>query len=327
MMTIARRRVMQLAASAMTLPVTARIARAETYPARPVRIVVGGAPGSSPDVMARLMSDWLSRRLGQPFVVENKGGGGSEILAAEAVVRAPPDGYTLLLVTSSAAINVGLYDALNYDFQRDVAPVAGMIGLPMVVLVTPSMPMKTLPEFIAYAKANPGRVNIGTPPVTSPQYVAGALFEMMTGTKLALIPYRGGPAAITDALGGQVQGVIGTVALTIEYIKAGTLRPLAVTTLTRSDALPDIPTVADVVPGFDATQWIGIGAPRGMPADVVDKLNAAVNAGLADPAMKAKIAAFGGMTMPGTPADFGKFIAAETQKWVKVVKFSGAKAE
>jgi tripartite-type tricarboxylate transporter receptor subunit TctC len=327
MMKIPRRRLLQLAAGVGVLPAMSRFARAQAYPARPVRIVVGGAPGSSPDVMARLIGDWLSRQLGQPFVIENKGGGGSEILAAEAVVRAPPDGYTLLLVTSSAAIDVGLYNSLNFDFQRDIAPVAATIGLPMVLLVTPSMPMKTLPEFIAYVKANPGRVNIGTPPVTSPQYVTASLFEMMTGTKLAVIPYRGGPAAITDALGGQVQGVIGTVALTIDFIKAGTLRPLAVTTLTRSDALPDVPTIAAVVPKFDATQWLGIGAPRGTPADVVDKLNAAINAGLADAAMKAKIVALGGMAMPGTPADFGKFIASETEKWVKVVKFSGAKAQ
>jgi|SRR5579862_452114 len=327
MVRIPRRRLVQCAVGALVLPAMSRFARAQTYPARPVRIVVGGAPGSSPDVMARLIGDWLSRQLGQPFVIENKGGGGSEILAAEAVVRAPADGYTLLLVTSSAAIDVGLYNSLNFDFQRDIAPVAAMIGLPMVLLVTPSMPMKTLPEFIAYVKANPGRVNIGTPPVTSPQYVTAALFEMMTGTKLAVIPYRGGPAAITDALGGQVQGIIGTVALTIDFIKAGTLRPLAVTTLMRSDALPDVPTIAAVVPGFDATQWIGIGAPRGTPADVVDKLNAAINAGFADPAMKAKIAALGGMAMPGTPGDFGKFIASETDKWVKVVKFSGAKVE
>jgi tripartite-type tricarboxylate transporter receptor subunit TctC len=327
MMRIPRRRLVQLAAGAAALPAISRIARAQAYPARPVRIVVGGAPGSSPDVMARLIGDWLSRQLGQPFVIENKGGGGSEILAAEAVVRAPADGYTLLLVTSSAAIDVGLYNSLNFDFQRDIAPVAATIGLPMVLLVTPSMPMKTLPEFIAYVKANPGRVNIGTPPVTSPQYVTAALFEMMTGTKLAVIPYRGGPAAITDALGGQVQGVIGTVALTIDFIKAGTLRPLAVTTLMRSDALPDVPTIAAVVPGFDATQWIGIGAPRGTAADIVDRLNSAINAGLTDPATKAKIIALGGMAMPGTPADFGKFIASETEKWVRVVKFSGARAD
>lgn len=326
-MTIARRHLIKLAAGAAALPALSRYARAETYPARPVRIFVGGAPGTAPDVTARLIGDWLSQRLGQAFVIENKSGGGSDIITAESVMRAPPDGYALLLVSSAYAIDPGLYDNLSYDFQRDFAPVAGLIGLPMVLLVTPSMPIKTLSEFIAYAKANPGKINIGTPPVGSPQWVAGGLLEMMTGTKLTIIPYRGGPAAITDALSGQVQGVIGTVLLTIDFIKAGTLRPLAVTTLARSDTLPDIPPIADLVPGFDASQWIGVSAARNTPADIVNKLNATINAGLADPTLKAKIAALGGMIMAGTPADFGKFVASETDKWVKVVKFTGAKAQ
>lgn len=324
---LARRRLMQLAAGALAVPAMPYIVRAESYPARPVRVLVGGAPGTAPDVMARLIGDWLSRRLGQAFVIENRAGGGSDIVTAESVLRAPADGYALLLVSSAYAIDPGLYDKLSYDFQRDFAPVAGLIGLPMVLLVTPSMPIRSLGEFIAYAKGNPGKLNIGTPPVGSPQWVAGGLFEMMTDTKLTIVPYRGGPAAITDALSGQVQGVIGTVLLTIDFIKAGTLRPLAVTTLTRSDTLPDVPPIADMVPGFDASQWIGISVARDTPVAIVARLNAAINAGLADPTMKAKIAALGGMIMAGTPADFGKFVASETEKWVKVVKFSGAKAD
>jgi tripartite-type tricarboxylate transporter receptor subunit TctC len=326
-MKYARRHIMKIAAAAAALPAASRLGYADTYPSRPVRIFVGGAPGTAPDVMARLIGDWLSQRLGQAFVIENRSGGGSDIIAAESVMRAPADGHVLLLVSSAYAIDPGLYDKLSYNFERDFAPVAGLIGLPMVLLVTPSMPIKSLGEFIAYAKANPGKLNIGTPPVGSPQWVAGGLFEMMTGTKITIVPYRGGPAAITDALGGQVQGVIGTVLLTIEFIKAGTLRPLAVTTLARSDTLPDVPPIADIVPGFDASQWIGISVARDTPVDIVTKLNVTINAGLADPTMKAKIAALGGMIMAGTPADFGKFIGSETEKWVKVVKFSGAKAD
>ena len=241
-------------------------------------------------------------------------------------MRAPPDGYMLLVFSASNAIDTTLLDTLNFDLARDIAPVAGLIDLPMLLSVNPSFPAKTLPEFIAYAKANPGKVNIGTPPVGSPQYVSGALLEMMTDTKLAVIPYRGGPAAVTDAISGQIQGVIGTVLLVMAQAKAGTLRPLAVTSTMRSELLPDVPAMAEFLPGYEASQWIGIGAPKNTPAAIVNKLNVEVNAALADAAMKAKVTALGGMVLPGSADEFGKFVADETVKWAKVVKFSGARA-
>jgi len=325
-MTLPRRRFLHLAAGSATLPALPRIARAEAYPSRPVRMFVGSTPGAAPDVAARLFADWLSKRLGQPFVIENRPAGGGN-LAAEPVVRAPPDGYMLLVFSASNAIDVTLLSStLNFNLERDIAPVAGLIDLPILLTVNAQFPAKTLPEFIAYAKANPGKVNIGTPPVGSPQYVSAALLEMMTQTKLAVIPYRGGPAAITDALSGQIQGVIGTVLLLIEQIRAGSLRPLAITSLTRSKLLPDVPTVAEVLPGYQASQWIGIGAPKATPAAVIDTLNAAINAALADPALQAKLTALGGMALAGSPGEFGKFVADEVVKWAKVVKFSGAKA-
>jgi tripartite-type tricarboxylate transporter receptor subunit TctC len=242
------------------------------------------------------------------------------------VVRAPPDGYMLLVFSASNAIDTTLLDTLNFDLERDIAPVAGMIDLPMLLSVNPSFPAKTLPEFIAYAKANPGKVNIGTPPVGSPQYVSAALLEMMTDTKLAVIPYRGGPGAVTDAIGGQIQGVIGTVLLVLSQVRAGSLRPLAITSRTRSELLPDIPAMAEFLPGYEASQWIGIGAPKNTPAEVVNKLNGEINAALADPALKAKVTALGGMVLPGSAGEFGTFVADETAKWAKVVKFSGARA-
>jgi tripartite-type tricarboxylate transporter receptor subunit TctC len=251
-------------------------------------------------------------------------GGGN--LAAEPVVRAPPDGYMLLVFSASNAIDTTLLDTLNFDLGRDIAPVAGMVDLPMLLTVNPSFPAKTLPEFIAYAKANPGKVNIGTPPVGSPQYVSGALLEMMTDTKLAVIPYRGGPGAVTDAIGGQIQGVIGTVLLVLSQVRAGSLRPLAITSKTRAELLPDVPAMAEFLPGYEASQWIGIGAPKDTPAAVITKLNAEINAALADPALKAKVTALGGMVLPGSAGEFGKFVADETVKWAKVVKFSGARA-
>jgi len=325
-MTLPRRRFLHLAAGSAALPALPRIARAETYPSRPVRMFVGSTPGAAPDVAARLFADWLSKRLGQPFVIENRPAGGGN-LAAEPVVRAPPDGYMLLVFSASNAIDVTLLSStLNFNLERDIAPVAGLIDLPMLLTVNAQFPAKTLPEFIAYAKANPGKVNIGTPPVGSPQYVSAALLEMMTQTRLAVIPYRGGPAAITDALSGQIQGVIGTVLLLIEQIRAGSLRPLAITSLTRSKLLPDVPTVAEVLPGYQASQWVGIGAPKATPAAVIDTLNAGINAALADPALQAKLTALGGMALAGSPAEFGKFVADEVVKWAKVVKFSGAKA-
>jgi tripartite-type tricarboxylate transporter receptor subunit TctC len=324
-MKLPRREFLHLAAGTAALPVLPRIARADAYPSRPVRMIVGSTPGAAPDVVARLFGQWLAERLGQPFVVENRPAGGGN-LAAEPVVRAPPDGYMLLAFSASNAIDTTLLDTLNFDLARDIAPVAGLIDLPMLLLVNPSFPVKTLPEFIAYAKANPGKINIGTPPVGSPQYVSGALLEMMTDTKLAVIPYRGGPAAVTDAISGQIQGVIGTVLLVMAQAKAGTLRPLAVTSTTRSELLPDVPAMAEFLPGYEASQWIGIGAPKNTPAAIVDKLNAEINAALADPAMKAKVTALGGIALPGTAGAFGKFVADETVKWAKVVKFSGARA-
>jgi tripartite-type tricarboxylate transporter receptor subunit TctC len=325
-MKFARRRFLHLAAGAVALPALPRLARADTYPSRAVRMVVGSTPGASPDVVARLFGQWLSDRLGQPFVIDNRPAGGGN-LAAEPVVRAPPDGYMLLVFSASTAIDVTLLaDSLNFNLERDIAPVAGLIDLPMLLLVNPSFPAKTLPAFIAYAKANPGKVNIGTPPVGSPQFVSAALLEMMSETKLAVIPYRGGPAAVTDALGGQIQGVMGTVALLIEQVKAGALRALAITSAKRSELLPDVPTMAEVLPGYQASQWVGIGAPKNTPAAVVDKLNAEINAALADPGMNAKLIALGGLPLPGSPDQFGKFVADETVKWAKVVKFSGARA-
>jgi tripartite-type tricarboxylate transporter receptor subunit TctC len=321
-----RRQFLNFAAGAVALPALPRIAQADAYPSRPVRMLVGSTPGAAPDVVARLFGQWLAERLGQPFVVENRPAGGGN-LAAEPVVRAPPDGYMLLVFSASNAIDTTLLDTLNFDLARDIAPVAGLIDLPMLLSVNPSFPAKTLPEFIAYAKANPGMINIGTPPVGSPQYVSAALLEMMTDTKLAVIPYRGGPAAVTDALSGQIQGVIGTVLLVMAQVKAGTLRPLAVTSTTRSELLPEVPAMAEFLPGYEASQWIGIGAPRATPAAIVNKLNVAVNAALADPALKAKVIALGGMVLPGSAAEFGKFVAGETVKWARVVKFSGARAD
>ena len=324
-MQLPRRRFLHFAAGAAAWPALPRIAHADTYPSRPVRMLVGSTPGASPDVVARLIGQWLAERLGQPFVIENRPAGGGN-LAAEPVVRAPPDGYMLLVFSASNAIDTTLLDTLNFDLGRDIAPVAGLIDLPMLLTVNLSFPANTLPEFIAYAKANPGKVNIGTPPVGSPQYVSGALLEMMTDTKLAVIPYRGGPGAVTDAIGGQIQGVIGTVLLVLSQVRAGSLRPLAITSKTRAELLPDVPAMAEFLPGYEASQWIGIGAPKDTPAAVITKLNAEINAALADPVLKAKVVALGGMVLPGSAGEFGKFVADETAKWAKVVKFSGARA-
>jgi tripartite-type tricarboxylate transporter receptor subunit TctC len=314
---------LRLTACAAALPVSAR---AQAYPSRPVRIIVGAVPGSAPDVIARLAADWLSRRLGKTFFVDNRNGA-SGTLAAEAVAGAPPDGYTLLLVSASDAINESLYHNLKYNVLTDFAEIAGVVGFPMVITVSGPFQAKTLGDLIAYAKANPGKLNIGTPPVGSPQYVAGELFNMMSGANIVYVAYRGGPPAITDALSGQVQGVIGTVLLTIEQIRAGGLRPLAVTSTTRSDLLPDVPTVASVVPGFEADQWIGLAAPKNTPAEIVEQINREMQSGLADPDMKTKIAKLGGTAMPGSPADFNKFVADEVSKWGKVIKFANIKAE
>jgi tripartite-type tricarboxylate transporter receptor subunit TctC len=325
-MNLPRRRFLHLAAGAAFVPAAPRIAVADTYPSRPVRIIVGAVPGSAPDVIARLAAQWLSERLGQSFFVENRNGASGN-LAAEAVVHAPPDGYTLLLVTAGNAINVSLYENLSFDFVRDIAPVAGVVSFPMVMTVHAPFPAKTLPEFIAYAKARPGKINIGTPGIGTPQHVAGELFKMETGTNIVLVAYRGGPPAISDALGGQIDGIIGTVLLTIDFIRAGTLRALAVTGAAPSELLPDIPTVSEFVPGFEASQWVGIGAPANTPAEIIVRLNQAINAALAERDVKARLVELGGTALPGAPAVFAGYIASETKKWAKVVRFANIKPE
>jgi tripartite-type tricarboxylate transporter receptor subunit TctC len=323
---LSRRHILSLASGAAALPAVSRSALAEMYPARPVRVIVGAVPGSAPDVIARLAADWLSRRLGQTFFVDNRNGASGN-LAAEAVAGAPPDGYTLLLVSASDAINATLYKNLKFNILRNFAPITGVVGFPMVITASASFQAKTLPELIAYAKANPGKLTIGTPPVGSPQYVAGELFNMMSGTNILYVAYRGGPQAITDALSGQVQGVIGTVLLTIEQIRSGGLRPLAVTSSIRSELLPNIPTVNTFVPGFEATQWIGLSAPKNTPPEIVEKINGVMQLGLADPAIKTRIANLGGTALPGSPTMFVKFIADEVEKWGKVIKFANIKVE
>ncbi len=318
-----RRKFLQAAAGALVLP---QIARAEAYPSRPVRIVVGGVPGSAPDVIARLVADWLSRRLRQTFFVDNHSGASGN-LAAEMVAGAAPDGYTLLLASASDAINATLYHHLKFNYLRDFTPVASVVGFPMVFTVSASFPAKTFPEFMSAARASPGKINIGTPPVGSPQYIAGELFKMMSGLDIILVPYRGGPQAITDALSGQVQGVIGTVLLTIEQIRSGGLRALAVTSASRADLLPDVPTVQTFVPGFEASQWIGVSAPKNTPSEIVERLNREIDAGLVDAATKAKMAHLGGTVISGSPSAFGRFNADEVDKWAKVIKFANIKVE
>jgi tripartite-type tricarboxylate transporter receptor subunit TctC len=325
-MKLPRRTFLHLAAGAAALPAVSRIAWAQAYPTRPVRIIVGFPAGGGVDIIARLMGQWLSERLGQPFLIENRPGAGSNI-ATEVVVRAPADGYTLLLVHASNAINATLYDKLNFNFIRDIAPVAGIIVVPNVMVVNPSVPAKTVPEFIAYAKANPGKINIASGGIGGPSHVSAELFKMMTGTDMLLVSYRGMAPAVTDLLAGQVQLMFNSLPASIEYIKAGTLRALAVTTATRSETLPSIPTMREFVPGYESPTWYGVGVPKNTPAEIVDKLNKEVNAALADPKMKARLADLGGEALPGSSVAFGKFIAEETEKWAKVVKFSGAKAD
>jgi tripartite-type tricarboxylate transporter receptor subunit TctC len=321
-----RRRFLHLAASAVALPAVSRIARAQTYPTRPVRIIVGFAAGGFTDVLARVIGHWLSERLGRSFIIENRPGAGSNI-AAEVVVRAPPDGYTLLSVATPNAINATLYDKLNFDFIRDIAPVAGVVRTPAVMVVNPSFPAKTVPEFIAYAKANPGKINMASGGVGSGNHLSGELFKMMAGVNMRHVPYRGEARALADMLGGQVQVIFGTMPGTIEYIRSGRLRALAVTTATRSEALPDIPTVSDFVPGYESVEWAGVGAPKQTPAEIIDKLNMEINAGLTDPKVKARLADLGGIVLPGAPTAFGKFIAAETEKWAKVTRAANIKLD
>ena len=299
---------------------------AQTYPNRPVHWIVSYPAGGSTDITARLFGQYLSEKLGQQFIIENRPGA-SNNLGTEQALKAAPDGYTLFLVNPANAINATLYEKLNFNFIRDLAPIAGFIRVPNVMEVIPSLPVKTVPELIAYAKANPGKINLASSGVGTSIHMSGELFKMMTGTNMLHVPYRGSAPMLTDLLGGQVQMTFDNMPSSIEHIKAGKLRPLAVTTTQRSEALPDVPVLADFVPGYEASAWFGVGAPRGTPADIIDRLNREINVALADPKMKVRLAELGGMIMPGSPADFGKIIADETEKWAKVVKFSGAKAE
>jgi len=325
-MKLSRRQFVHLSAGPAALSALARFAWAQPYPARPVRMVVAGAPGGANDILARLMGPWLSERLGQQFVTENRPGGGGNI-GTEAVVRAPSDGYTLLLIDTQPLINATLYEKLNYNFTRDIVPVAGISRFPYVLVVNPSVPANTVPELLAYAKANPGKINMGSPGVWTGPHVAGELFKMMAGVDIVLVPYRGGAPLMTDLLGGQVQLSFSTTSLTIEHTKAGRLRPLAVTTATRWEGLPDVPTLSDFVPDYEASSIFGLGAPKNTSVEIVDRLKKVINVGLDDPKIKARIADLGGTVLVGSPADFVKLIADETEKWGKVVKFVGAKAD
>jgi tripartite-type tricarboxylate transporter receptor subunit TctC len=325
-MKLPRRTFLYLTAGAAALPAVSRIARAQAYPTRPVRIIVGFPPAGGADIVARLIGQWLSERLGQQFIVENRPGAGSNI-GTEAVVRAPPDGYTLLLVTSPNAINATLYDKLSFNFTRDIAPVAGLTRDPNVMEVNPSVPVKTVPEFIAYAKANPGKINMASAGNGTGGHVAGELFKMMTGVNMVHVPYRGAGPALTDLIGGQVQVMFDVMTSSIEHIRAGKLRALAVTSSTRSEALPDVPTMGEFVPGYEASNIRGVGVPRNTPAEIIDWLNKEINAGLADPKMKARFADLGATVLAGSPADFGRLMAEEVEKWAKVVKFSGARPD
>jgi tripartite-type tricarboxylate transporter receptor subunit TctC len=325
-MKLSRRQFLYLAASTIALPAASYKAWAQTYPTRPVRMIVPFGPGGGTDIVARLIGQWLTERLGQTFVIENRPGAGGN-LGIEAVVRSPPDGYTLALAGAPSAINATLYDTLSFNFIRDIAPVAMIIRFPNVMVVSPSVPTKTVPEFIAYAKANPGKLNMASPGIGSTPHVTGELFKMMTGVNMVHVPYRSVAAVMTDMLSGQVQVSFATTASSIEYIRAGTLRPLAVTTVMRSEVLPDLPTVAEFVVGYEASAWFGVGTPRNTPAEIVDKLNTEINACLADPKLKARLADLGGIALRGSPSDFARLIAEETDKWAKVVKFAGAKAE
>src|SRR3954471_2590244 len=308
-----RRRFLHLAAAASALHAASRIAWAQTYPSRPVRWIVPGPPGGATDIFARLMGQWLSERLGQPFVLENRPGGGGNI-ATEAVVRAPADGYTLLLAADANAINATLYDKLNFNFIRDIAPVAGIVRVPNVMLVHPSISAATVPEFISYAKANPGKVNMASAGNGTQGHMSGELFKMMASVDMVHVPYRGAAPGLTDLLGGQVQVMAASSAASIEYIRSSKLRALAVTGPTRTDVLPDIPSVGEFLPGYEASGWFGVGAPRNTPGEIIDRLNKEINAGLADPKIKARFADLGGTVLGGSAADFGKFVADETEK-------------
>jgi tripartite-type tricarboxylate transporter receptor subunit TctC len=325
-MKLPRRQFLHLAAGAAALPAVSRVARAQTYPTRPVRIIVGFPAGGSGDILTRLMGQWLSDRLGQQFIIENRPGAGSNI-AAEAVVKAAPDGYTLYLSSSPNAISATLYDNLNFNFIRDIAPVASISISPLVMEVNPSVPAKTVSEFVAYAKANSGKLNMASNGNGTTSHLAGELFKMMTGVNMLHVPYRGAAPALTDLIGGQVQVMFDIMASSIEHIRAGKLRALAVTTETRSEALPDVPTVGDFLLGYEANLWSGFGAPKNTPAEIVVKLNKEINAGLADPRMKARLADLGATVLALSSADFGKLIADDTEKWGKVIRAANIKPE
>jgi len=323
-MKLPRRNFLHLAAGAAALPAVARFASAQAYPSRPVRLVVGYAPGGAGDISMRLLGQWLSERFGQQFIVENRTGAGTNI-ATESVVRAAADGYTLLMSSAANAINATLYDRLNFNFIRDTTPISGILRVPHVIVVHPSFSAKTLPEFIAYAKANPGKLTWASPGVGTAGHVCGELFKMMASLNMVHVPYRGGGPAMADLLSGQLQVYIGAMTSSLEYVKANRLRALAVSTTTRSEALPEVARVSDFVPGFETSDWGGISGPKGTPAEIIHKLNEEINAGLADPKIKARLADLGGTPLTGSATDFEALIAAETEKWAKVVKFAGLK--
>jgi tripartite-type tricarboxylate transporter receptor subunit TctC len=325
-MKLPRRKFLHHTAGAAALPAVSRFAWAQTYPTRPVRIIAPTGPGGAPDIIARLIGPWLSQRLGQQFVIENRPGSGGNI-GTEVVVRASPDGYTLLMVGSWNAINATLYDKLSFNFLRDIAPVAGIISLPFVMVINPSVPAKTVPEFIAHAKANPGKISFGSPGIGTPGHVSGELFKMMAGLDMVHVPYRGGGAVMSDLLGGQVQVLFGTTSLTVEQVRTGKLRALAVTGTTRWEGLPDTRTVGDFVSGYEASSLFGLGAPKQTPAAIIDALNREINAALGDPKLKTRLIDLGGMLLAGSSADFGKLIADDTEKWGKVIRAANIKPE
>jgi tripartite-type tricarboxylate transporter receptor subunit TctC len=325
-MILSRRQVLELATGAVAFAAISRSARAQTYPTRPVRIIVGFPAGGPTDITARLIAQWLSERLGQEFVVENRPGAASNI-ATEAALRAPPDGYTLLLGTSTNAVNATFYENLSFNFMSDITPVAGIIRVPFVMEINPSIPAKTVPEFIAYAKANPGKINMASGGIGTSVHIAGELFKMMAGVSLVHVPYRGSAPALTDMISGQVHVMFDILTSSIQHIRSGALRALAVTSATRSEALPDLPTVGEFLSGYEATAWYGFAAPKNTPREIVDKLNNEINAGLADPKIRARFADLASTVIPGSPTDFERLVGEEIEKWGKVVKFSGAKPE
>jgi tripartite-type tricarboxylate transporter receptor subunit TctC len=325
-MKLVRRKFLHLAAAAVALPIVPRVGHSQSYPSRPVRIVVAFAAGGGVDITSRLIGQWLSERLGQSFITENRAGGGGNI-GTEAVINAAPDGYTLLLATVPHAVNATLYDKLSFNFIRDTAPVAGIIRVPMAIMLHPSVPVRTVPELIAFAKANPGKLNMASAGTGSAPHMAGELFGVMTGTKMVHVPYRGQGPALADLLGGQVQISFATTPGTTDFIRSGKLRAIAVTTASRAEVLPDLPPIAEFVPGYEASQWYGMSAPKNTPTEIISLINREINAGLADPKTRARFTEIGGEPLVDTPSEFGKFIVEETEKWAKVVKLTGMKPE